>query len=234
MLTRCPAAPTTDRPSLLVRSWVSLGFGSGVGARSPGWPGRRAARAPAPSGPEARRRAKPIRRAERSQSPAPSEANPATRGAERTRACKKGALSFGNIRRVGPDRRRRRRPKPIPRRRPKPIPGAERSQFPAPTEADSRRRANPGVRLRFAAVRLRAGRGRDARPRAARDRIAKGHPISSYLGGPAFSESAAGCESALRPGRPGAGISGLKRTHCPWLPSLEPPPHVSTISVCVQ
>ncbi len=64
-------------------------------------------------------------------------------------------------------------------RRAKPIPRAERSQFPAPSEANSARRAKPGVRLWFAAVRLRAGRGRDVRPRTARVLIVKEHPISS-------------------------------------------------------
>ncbi len=72
--------------------------------------------------------------------PAPSEANRRPpRGAERTRACKKGAPSFGNIRPASMARRRRRRAKPIP--------GAERSQSPAPSEpgrARTERHRSPG------------------------------------------------------------------------------------------
>ncbi len=167
--------------------------------------GSERSQSPAPSEANPRRRAKPIPRAERSQSGPPRRrANP---GVQEGRSFVR-EYPPGGPGPAAPAPSEANPPAPSEAnssRRPKPIPRAERSQSPAPSE--------PGSPRRFTAVRLRAGRGRDARPRAARDRIAKGHPISSHLGAPAFTESAAGCESAPRPGRPGAGISGLKPTH---------------------
>ena len=82
------------------------------------------------------------------------------------------------------------------RARPPPPPG----DGPAPSEPEAPRRPGPGPgaqRTRASAPRrLRARRGRDVRPRTARDLIVKEQPISSQMGGPAFSESPAGCESA--------------------------------------
>ena len=125
----------------------------------PGVPRRRAARAPPPSGPEARReRANsspdrsqfPARRLDRSQSPAPkgegnprrrSEANPAPPGAERTRACKKGAPSFGNIRSLArPEKATLEKNAPERSQSPR----SERSQSPAASEANPRRPSGPG------------------------------------------------------------------------------------------
>ena len=156
--------------------------------------GRPTHSAPAPSGPEAPRRA-----------------NPGVR------------LSFTKVRvraAPGPGAARS-------GRRAKPIPGAKRSQSPAPSEANPPRRgrgANPGVRLWYASVRPRAGRGRDARPRAARHRIVKEHPKSSpgalrIRGGMrnrgpgmdrARSRGAADPRWTRRPGEPGTESSTLR------------------------
>ncbi len=121
-------------------------------------------------------------------------------------ASERGTVGFGE---TSPFPRAERSQFPAPSeanssRRAKPIPHADRSQFLAPSGPEPRRRPNPGVRLWFAAMRLRAGRGRDVQPRAACDLIIKEHPISSQLDAPAFSESAAGSEVAP-PDGPGRG-----------------------------
>ena len=164
--------PDPSRVSL--DSWGSGGPGMGSGQRAPApsEPGRapfvrrRAApyisgpdpcRGPAPNEPNPPRRANPRLRAGRTQDSAPSE--PGRPGFVRLGAtpCGAGPIHAGA------------------RRRANPRPGAERTRDSPPSGPGPRCRANPGMRLSFAAVRPRAGRA--ARPPVpARRRLAPGGP----------------------------------------------------------
>ncbi len=181
-------------------------------ARRPSAPAERT-RGPAPSEANSPRRAKPIPRAGRTRA---SALRPPSCGPVRHRAGSPdpGPPATGpSMPRANPAPRPERTRAPAPsepgrtplvRRGAAPCGTGARTPSPpddgpAPVGPEPRRRANPGVRLWFTVGRLRAGRGRDVRPRAARDLIVKGHPISSYLAAPAFSESASGCGAAPPP-----------------------------------
>ena len=136
-------------------------------------------------------------------------ANPAPRadrspgpGAERTRAAASRSPSCGPVRDGGTGGRAARRRPHAERTRAR----TGRTRAPVPSEPGR----PPSVRRGAASC----GTGPGAGPRTARDRIAKGHPSSSGVEAASFSESAAGCGAAPRPGRPGRG-PGLKRTHDP-------------------
>ncbi len=178
---------------------------------SPGSPGPAA---PGPSEANPRGRAKPIPGADRSQSPAPSEANPAPSRRRANPGVQEGRCFVRECPPRGPgpaapapneanppapsEAKRRRRPKPISR--------AERSQSPAPSEPGR----PPLVHRGASPCGTGPGCPTSDRPRPdcqrAPDIIVSGRPGVLRIRG--------GMRNRF-PGRPGAGISGLKPTHDP-------------------